>query len=1721
MYDCKGRLMATYNTSFSGWTSWILGNRIDVEMEKPKGSSSSIEATVYKYDYLLPEDELNSLPVVINPTDVRNVTTDWTASPAGEHRIVAIIDPKDAIPEINETNNVQMNFTLVQGPDLIVSDIKLLNITDGTELNAANISADELVNITANVSNIGVLPANSFNVSFFINELCVGSATIINLTQNEYTNVSTCWHAVVGNYQIVATADPGNEIAETNESNNKGELRAKVLGADLTVNISFNTTANRDNVTVTVNATVTNQGVLHANNFDSFLFFGQYKNEHGYEVIPCFYGVDDVYNSIRWVNRSYAGANCICVHVNATWHLENGEKVYWVKEGDIRIYDGKEEVAVPTEPCCIPVMSDTVSVSVLHGVGQGVELLFYPGDITIRNRSLGVDDTFNLSLVETAGKGIYTACIDADSEGVVPEHDKQDNQQVKQLKVLPDFWVSNISISGNDTELNGKNEGSTVYINTSITNSGLIAGVSDVDVFAVHDWVDLSPRFELSPQGYPYGYGYVITHPGVDALKIQFNSLNITTKNAPGIETRGFVYIRDKAGKLVEEWQENRQGPANSSWITGDTAYVYAPTKCGDSTESNVVIDKYQCMNRIANISGLELQAEETKNYTVMWTPANAGPHAIQMVIDPENKAAEMNESNNELNTSFYVVPYEDPAVVNITFDPLPPVPKNVPVNVTAHIFNNGNSTANFSVDLWALKEEIYDYETAHPTDDFNETIVTYPEANWTGVQFAEIGLDKGSITRRMKVEDLYKNTSAYFYSFNGENIEVWTKGNTTKIELLPFNSVSYNDRETTEADGGRKVWGCGIDKISHKIGLNHTAVSLGPGNSTNVTGILHQMRVGNGSSGYEIYAVVDMDNVLYEQNESNNELVKVLNAKIPDLTVSNITCDGPPKAEIENIGHEKADNVTVRFIRDVYTGDKEVRPFKVQNDGFYSISHTDAKVMRVHFEYLYVDEKKNGSLRIGNRTSWVDYKKDRPKGFWSSWVDVDSKRDSITHPVSLILNKGRYKVDRYEYGVDEPPGTAKPYEIGAKATRQVDVPFDVENEIYNLTVFADPENMVEESNEGNNDEKKMMGPDLTFVFPEITFLNINENNVSSTKLIAHENHTIRVKVKNTGCVAASKFYVKLYVNKSDNATSDEPVAGFPKSKQITRLEPGLTSEVDFSWTPEKGFYRVKVTVNEKNEIPDINDKNNVFSVSDEVKAGEPGYRAENKPLPIGGTGMLNGGIIYEPYCSYVCPVPDSTESYDYSHVFDPKLPQNAEVVLARLYMYVWGDKADLEHRGFRIGCLPEVTLTFNEKEKEIPNPTIYEDTTGASAQNYTYATYCYDVTSVCDGKNWHAEADFTRKESMRFGVNGMALIVVYKDSNSVLTSYWIGEGSDVLMAKNLKYPTGFEFDECTRKCIFEGIDAQKANASLLTVLAPYTSYDASKLLPEAGGKGDTLVFQGLGMQRVGNLIGDTTGHWEYRVPRTIAFTENEWEYVDVKDGKNSAEVQSRGNYLVLKHAILKVKYLPDLVPCIPRSVVVGLPITVDIENQGKSEARNFSVCFSVNGEPERTVPVEALEGGGRVQLTLPWTPRAVGQIVRLNVSVDCDNEVRELNEDNNDDSQLVAVRGMLPRLRGGGSSASAWKEGSGSGEGTGEGLGAGTTAGAAGKTVTGGKTGKTITGRLMKGTVARTEETGGGGSVRFSLFALLIRLAVVAVAVSLVCVGYWWERRWHKKNKH
>jgi len=129
---------------------------------------------------------------------------------------------------------------------------------------------------------------------------------------------------------------------------------------------------------------------------------------------------------------------------------------------------------------------------------------------------------------------------------------------------------------------------------------------------------------------------------------------------------------------------------------------------------------------------------------------------------------------------------------------------------------------------------------------------------------------------------------------------------------------------------------------------------------------------------------------------------------------------------------------------------------------------------------------------------------------------------------------------------------------------------------------------------------------------------------------------------------------------------------------------------------------------------------------------------------------------------------------------------------------------------------------------------------------------------------------------------------------------------------------------------------------------------------------------------------------------------------------------------------------------------------------------------------------------------------------------------VGELNESNNEDAKNVVVTITEKPFK--------WSPGGdGSGPGTGPGEGgeavteAGATAAGSGEATIGATGGETITGRLMKGIVVEgggAAEGGGGERGEFSWVGLLIRIAMLAVTIVLVCTGYLMERR-RQNNKN
>jgi subtilase family serine protease len=1702
-----------------------------------QGNTTNINATVrnigdkgednvtVQFEIKLVESPINYIfnetVALLNATNSSDLNVSWKIEHAGLYEIKAVADPDEKIPELNETNNEATILTIVQGPDLIISNISLLR-ANGTEIGKTDtINEGENVTIIVNVSNIGKLPANGFNVSFIDN--CNDNSTIIpdtNITIpglgiNQWTEESTIWGNVsIGEHELIAVADYEDMIFETNETNNTMGRQLMVQGADLVVSdITFtvvppekNATTNATTVIydtdiVTINATIKNQGILPVENFTVEMFNG--------------YTLED-YNaseSSGWEYRGLEGASTIYVHL---WDISGGQVTICNTTGCKYVYDTG----------WYPVIGDSVSIKI-DGKG-GAKLRFYAGSRNETGISFIAEDGGweNVSMEQQkVSTGNYLCRVLVDTKNNVTEHHEGNNIEEKIMHVFPsrDFTVTNIIVNPEyplDSDTVTVNATIEMGINESDPYHNYRKGTTDVDIIDEHEWVYVSPRFELTP----YGYGYVITYPGADMIRVHFEILNVTVKeHAPSKDRDGRVYIRDRNGNIVHDEYNDHAGEATSPWVHGDTVYVYSTARCDSIAKSNIVIDKYQ-YKELNRTTMEDLTENKTGNITAAWNPSAWG-HTFRVITDPDNKTNEINEFNNEKNEPLTVTPCKDPAVINLTFAPFLPLPGD-PVQVSATLKNKGNKTANFSVDLWAEKVELYSYESPHyiHPGGFNECITTYPEANWTGIHFDNISLqdDKSSQSRRMHVGDKNGNISTYFHSFNGENIWAWAKGNMAELKMPEYNSSS--DR------GSGIVWGWSINKVAHKIILNKTTITLGSGNTTNVTGILPEVRAGNGSLSYMIYAVVDMDNVVYEMDESNNEKNETLNIAIPDLTVSDMECEGGKLiAKIENVGYAPADNVTVRFFRDVDY---------LFNAPGYSGSHSipckdeDAVVMRVHVKKLYVNEDENGYLNVSNGTLWENYKKDYTDGFRSPWMGVDpAKYSYITLEWKNITKFWGFEIDKYEYGVDKPDKPIEHFYAGME--REEEVPFTPENEVYNLTVFVDPENEIRESNEGNNKEEMRIGPDITI--ENITFIDMDGDEVGSDKLVINKEYTARVKVKNEkgemnkneiACVAATNFVVAFYLNTSDNKTIHiEP-------KTIS-LNPGITTPVDFSLpTLTRGWYKVKAEVDVDGDVTELNENNNCYPSQDEmeVKVAEPGYKAD-KPLLVFHSGELHGGVYYDLGDSeYECSgsgKPDINVTVN----FENNIPAGAAVNLARLYLYMWGHTDDPEHPGFYLAELPEIEMYFNDDPVSVDRS--YEDIPDATSNNWSYMTLGYNVNAQPNSV-LRARAVFNKTDNtMGYGISGMGLVVVYGKEDAPLIRYYIAEGGDVIMAKNDVHPTGFEYGDCTSVIEFNGVESPNlANATLITVLAPYAFYK-----PYEGDKGDVLRFN---EDEVGEPIVEEEGishYWERYTKGNIALTRNKerGEYVDVQ-GPNTVEIQSRGNYFFLTNTFLNVTYPPDLEPSLekaPKKVAIGnsYVIPVVINNVGKSKAKNFSVSFYADGgEPrERKEHVEVVEGEGSITKEFQWHAPSTPGTVEFKVVVDADNDVEELinmqhpyGESNNNVTKTVTVGlgELIPPPHpggGGGGTGGGWGEGTGTGEGAGEGEGPGT-GGEGGEGAVGEKGGKTIKGYLMKGSAVSSEEGGGGGKGEFSMLAFLLRLAMLAAAVVLVCVGYLMERRRQKQ---
>ncbi|MFO7991444.1 MAG: CARDB domain-containing protein, partial [Thermoplasmata archaeon] len=186
-------------------------------------------ATNVKVNYYLNSVEASNLLgsdtiSFLNMTETKVTSISWTPVSTGDYTIMAVADPDDDIPELNEMNNTaNQTITVGNKADLVVNDVI---VSDNEVMNG------ETVSVYATIGNLGGTDVDNLNVSFYYDGMTYFDTSFINVPGNttyRTTETLNFPYPGVGDYTITVIADADDQVEEGNENNNDNTAEVSVL----------------------------------------------------------------------------------------------------------------------------------------------------------------------------------------------------------------------------------------------------------------------------------------------------------------------------------------------------------------------------------------------------------------------------------------------------------------------------------------------------------------------------------------------------------------------------------------------------------------------------------------------------------------------------------------------------------------------------------------------------------------------------------------------------------------------------------------------------------------------------------------------------------------------------------------------------------------------------------------------------------------------------------------------------------------------------------------------------------------------------------------------------------------------------------------------------------------------------------------------------------------------------------------------------------------------------------------------------------------------------------------------------------------------------------------------------------------------------------------------------------------------------------------------------
>ncbi|CAD7771254.1 Outer membrane protein assembly factor BamB [Candidatus Methanoperedenaceae archaeon GB50] len=193
-------------------------------------ATQGFNLSLFLNDTLIASKTIDSL----NASEVADVEFNCTPEPEffGNYIMRAWIDSDNQIIESDETNNnITMDVSVVNvpEPDLIVTGIEPLQFV-----------VNETGTVRVTINNSGFWGAEAFNVSIFVNGSLTGIVRMDALAAESGLTAEFGWTPTsTGRYNLTARVDPDDSVDELDEANNNMTVEVRVTDApmpDLTVN---------------------------------------------------------------------------------------------------------------------------------------------------------------------------------------------------------------------------------------------------------------------------------------------------------------------------------------------------------------------------------------------------------------------------------------------------------------------------------------------------------------------------------------------------------------------------------------------------------------------------------------------------------------------------------------------------------------------------------------------------------------------------------------------------------------------------------------------------------------------------------------------------------------------------------------------------------------------------------------------------------------------------------------------------------------------------------------------------------------------------------------------------------------------------------------------------------------------------------------------------------------------------------------------------------------------------------------------------------------------------------------------------------------------------------------------------------------------------------------------------------------------------------------------